>query len=151
MRGWSRWRLKWILRLYAPLLGAGVKVNTISEDWKQLEVSMPLRWYNKNIVGTHFGGSLYAMTDPFFMLMLMKILGKSYIVWDQSASIDFIQPGRGEVRAAFNIDDDTIDDIIARTADGEKYLPEFVVEVVDTQGQIVAKVHKILYVRRKRD
>jgi acyl-coenzyme A thioesterase PaaI-like protein len=110
---------------------------------------MKMRWYNRNYVGTHFGGSLYAMVDPFYMLMLIQILGKDYVVWDKSAHIKFVKPGKGTVTADFQLDRSTIDDIVARTADGEKYLRDLVVPIKDEAGELVARVVKTLYVRRK--
>ncbi|MEH6364962.1 MAG: DUF4442 domain-containing protein, partial [Pseudomonas marincola] len=104
---------------------------------------------NRNYVGTQFGGSLYSMTDPFFMLLVMENLGRDYIVWDKAANIDFIAPGKGPVYADFSIDNHLLDDIRARTADGSKYLPQLQVEVRDAQGTLVARVHKTLYVRLK--
>ena len=112
---------------------------------------MNLRGYNANAVGTHFGGSLYAMCDPWFMLILVRALGDDYIVWDKSAAIRFIRPGRGTVRATFHIPPETIDDIRARADAGEKLEPTFTVDVCDAQGQVVAQVEKLLYVRRKKD
>ncbi|RMD74179.1 MAG: DUF4442 domain-containing protein, partial [Bacteroidetes bacterium] len=99
-----RW-LKWGLNLYPPFLGAGIRVRTISADYRRAVVEMPLRWYNRNYVGTHFGGSLYSMTDPLYMLMLMNVLGPDYIVWDQAATIVFRRPGRSTVRAEFELTD----------------------------------------------
>ena len=86
-----------MLNLYPPYLGAGVKVTHISEDWRELRVSMSLRWFNRNAVGTHFGGSLYAMVDPHLMLLLIRLLGEKYWVWDQSAAIDFIKASKQKV------------------------------------------------------
>ncbi len=142
-------RLRWLLNLYPPYLGAGIRVQHIAADFRQVQVKMALRWYNRNYVGTQFGGSLYAMTDPFFMLMLMEILGGDYIVWDKAAHIDFIAPGRGPVFAEFSLDDALLAEIRARTAGGDKYLPELEVEVRDGAGDLVARVHKTLYVRLK--
>ena len=142
-------KMKWFLRVYGPFVGAGVWVESISPDWKELKVSMKQRFYNKNAVGTHFGGSLYAMTDPHYMLMIMNLLGKGYLVWDKSASIEFIKPGKGKVFAAFIISDEVIEKIIQKTKDGSKYLPQFEVDVIDSQGDIVAKVCKTLYIRKK--
>jgi acyl-coenzyme A thioesterase PaaI-like protein len=141
--------LRWIMNLYPPYLGAGVWVRHISADFTHIQVEMPLRWYNRNYVRTHFGGSLYSMTDPFYMLMVMERLGRDYIVWDKAASIDFIAPGKGTVYADFRIDDALLNDIRQRTAGGEKYLPELQVEVRDAAGELVARVHKTLYVRLK--
>jgi acyl-coenzyme A thioesterase PaaI-like protein len=141
--------LRWALNIYPPYLGAGVRVRHISTDFHLVQVKMGLGWYNRNYVGTQFGGSLYSMTDPFFMLMVMECLGGDYIVWDKSASIDFIAPGKGPVFADFRIDAGLLADIRARTAAGDKYLPQLHVEVRDGEGTLVARVHKTLYVRLK--
>lgn len=141
--------LRWAMNIYPPYLGAGIRVRHIGADFRQVRVKMGLGWYNRNYVGTQFGGSLYAMTDPFYMLMLMQNLGGEYIVWDKAANIDFVAPGKGPVFADFSIDQALIDEIQQRTASGEKYLPELQVDVLDGEGRLVAKVHKTLYVRLK--
>lgn len=107
--------LKRLLNIYPPYLGAGIHVDSISDDFRDVVVSMKLRWYNRNYVGTHFGGSLASMTDPFYMLMLMNILGKGYIVWDHSTRIRFIRPGRGRVVARFHLSQEQIDGVYAQT------------------------------------
>ena len=138
-----------LLNWYGPYVGAGVKIDYIAEDWKETRVSMRLRWYNANAFGTHFGGSLYAMIDPHFTLMLMNILGRDYYVWDKSAHIDFIKPGKGRVTASMRFNDEDIQRIKEATAAGEKYLPEYTVDIVDAQGEVVAHSHKVVYVRKK--
>jgi len=142
--------LKALFNLYGPFLGAGIRIEHIRDDWQEIDVSLTIRWYNRNIMGTHFGGSLFSMIDPQYMLMLMKTLGKEYVVWDKAASIDFISPGRGTVSAKFRLSDEQLDDIRARTANGEKYLPEFTVDIVNEENELVARAIKTLYVRRKK-
>jgi hypothetical protein len=110
---------------------------------------MKMRWYNRNYVKTHFGGSLYAMTDPFFMLMLIHILGKEFVVWDKAAHIDFVKPSAGTVTARFLIKEGQIEDIINSTSGGQKYFPEFSVDIVNEAGDKVAHVAKTLYIRRR--
>jgi hypothetical protein len=141
--------LRRAMTLYPPYLGAGVRVQHISDDFRDVRVRMGLGWYNRNYVGTQFGGSLYSMVDPFFMLMLMENLGHRYIVWDKAADIDFIAPGKGPVFARFTIDDTLLDEIRRQTADGKKYLPQLQVDIHDGAGQLVARVGKTLYVRLK--
>ncbi|MDA8138053.1 MAG: DUF4442 domain-containing protein [Desulfobacteraceae bacterium] len=138
-----------LINCYPPYWGTGISVKRLSSDYRRLTIQMKSRFYNRNYVGTHFGGSLYAMTDPFYMLMLIQNLGKEYWVWDKSASIDFIKPGRGPVTAEFRIDQALIDTIYSQTAEGQKYLPELPVEVKDQNGEIVARIIKTLYIRRK--
>jgi len=148
---WTPLRLKFILNLYGPYLGAGVRVIYISPDWRELRVRMKLRWYNRNAVGTHFGGSLYAMVDPHLMLLLMQSLGRDYIVWDQAAHIEFRKPGKGTVTARLAVSDADLAQIRDRTANGQPFRPEFQVSITDAEGDVVAQVVKTLYVRRKDD
>ena len=143
--------LKFGINLWPPFLGAGIKVQYIAPDYREIVVSMKLRWYNRNYVGTHFGGSLAAMTDPFYMLMLIHILGNEYIVWDKTSTIDFRAPGRGTVTARFILKDDQIAEITRKTADGDPYYPELSVDIVNELGEVVATVAKKLYVRKKQE
>ena len=139
---------RWV-NLYPPYLGAAVRVTHISEDFRDVEVEMPLRFYNRNYVGTHFGGSLYSMCDPFYMLMLINILGPGYIVWDKAASIRFRRPGKGTVRAHFHIPSERVEEIRAAADRDGKVEPVFIAEVRDERVELVAEVEKLLYVRRK--
>lgn len=142
-------KLKMLLRLWPPYLGAGIKIDNISQDWKKVEVSMKLRWYNRNAVGTHFGGSLASMADPHYVLMLLNVLGRKYIVWDLSASIEFVKASKDQVRAVFVLTDEIIDNIKEKTKSGDKYLPTFNVDILDSNNNVIAKVQKMLYIRLK--
>ena len=142
-------KTRFIINLYAPYIGAGVKVDFISDDFREIKVSMKLTKLNRNYVGTHFGSSLYSMVDPFYMLQLMNILGKDYIVWDKSADIDFIAPGKSKVTTEFHISDELIQDIKDKTASGDKYLPSLPVNIMSEEGELIAKANKTLYIRKK--
>lgn len=144
---WMRLREKFI-NFYPPLWGAGIRSRRIDE--RTIRVEMKLTPRNQNIVGVHFGGSLYAMCDPWFMLILMRLLGRDYIVWDKAAEIHFIKPGRGTVTAAFHIPQERVDEILRATGNGEKYEPSFEVNVLDEGGQVVAQVKKLLYVKQRK-
>ncbi|MFJ4068859.1 DUF4442 domain-containing protein [Pseudomonas sp. NPDC089996] len=141
--------LRWLLNLYPPYLGAGIHIQRISPDMRSVKVRMKLTRWNRNYVGTQFGGSLYSMVDPFYMLLLIEQLGREYIVWDKAASIDFIAPGKGTVYAEFHVDDALLDEIRQQTASGKKYLPHVQVDIRDEAGELVARVDKTLYVRLK--
>lgn len=140
---------KVLINFYPPYWATGIVVKKVSPDFRELMVQMKKRFYNRNYVNTHFGGSLYAMVDPFYMLMLIQILGKEYVVWDKSAQIDFVKPGRGTVSARFVISDELLSDIIRNTADGGKYLPELAINVTDEQGEVICRVMKTIYIRKK--
>ena len=141
--------LRRIMNLWPPYLFSGVRVRAIADDWRHAEIELRSHWWNRNYVGVHFGGNLFSMTDPFWMLLTLNTLGNDYIVWDKAGAIDFRRPGRGTVRAHFRLDDAMLDEIRAATAGGEKYLRWCETEIVDTEGEVVARVRKQLYIRRK--
>ena len=137
-----------LLNLYPPYLGAGVRVRA-TPDLRTFDVEMKLRFWNRNYVGTHFGGSLYTMCDPFYMLILFEALGRDHVVWDKAAKIRFRRPGRGKVRAHFHVSEEEIDEIRKRAETEATVEPVFTVEVLDADDRVVAEVEKLLYVRRK--
>lgn len=143
-------RFRFVMNRFAPFWGTGIRIVEVAPDFRRAVVEMRLRFYNRNAFNTHFGGSLYAMCDPFYVLLLVPLLGPDYVVWDKAASIEFLRPGRGTVRAVFEWDDAQLADVRARTAQGEKYEPVRVVEIRDEAGEVVARVHKTLYIRRKK-
>jgi acyl-coenzyme A thioesterase PaaI-like protein len=134
---------------WPPFLGAEIHVDEIKSDYRGAKVSLKRGLLNRNIVGVHFGGSLFAMTDPFFMMMVSHNLGKGYIVWDKAANIDFIKPGRSNVYAKFELTQHQIDELVAEATSGEKVLKDFSVDIVDHEGDVVARVCKTLYIRKK--
>jgi acyl-coenzyme A thioesterase PaaI-like protein len=146
---YTPWLLKFLLNLYPPYLGAGVRVSYIANDWKELHVTMACRWFNRNAVNTHFGGSLYSMIDPHLMLLLMQLLGKDYLIWDKAASIEFVKASRKRVTSVIQLSDQDLEDIRANTRTGNKYLPEFKIELRDEDNELIARVNKTIYVRRK--
>ena len=136
------------VNIWPPIAGAGIRIRW-APDMKSVDVDMKLRFWNRNFVGTHYGGSLYSMTDPFYMLMLIKHLGPDYVVWDKAASIRFRRPGKGRVRAEFRLTDDQLNDIREQLKTLPKYEPTFTVEVKDESGQVVTEVQKVLHIRKK--
>ena len=137
------------MNLWPPFLGAGIRIKRLDPDWKAIDVEMKLHRWNSNYVGTHYGGSLYSMADPFFMLMLIECLGRGYIVWDKAASIRFRRPGKGTVSAAFRLSDRQLADIREALTKQDKVEPAFTVQVRDESGTVVAEIEKLLHVRRK--
>jgi acyl-coenzyme A thioesterase PaaI-like protein len=135
---------------WPPYRGAGIRVTAIAPDWCHARVELRPGLRNRNYFGTHFGGSLYAMADPFYVLMLVHVLGDDYAIWDQAAEIEFVKPGRGVVSAEFHLDEHQIARLRHEAADGSKLLPEYIVEIKDSTGELVARVRKRLYVRLKK-
>ena len=140
---------RFLTNFWWPYLGSGIKVLSISSDFRAVSVCLKRAWYNSNYVGVQYGGSIYSMTDPFYMLMIMNNLGTDYIVWDKAAKIDFLKPGRTRLVANFKIDEELLAEIRKKTEAGEKYVFDLPVDVVDATGERIAHVIKTLYVRRK--
>ncbi len=90
------------------------------------------------------------MVDPHLMLMLIQLLGDEYWVWDKTAEIEFIKASKHKVTSIIKISSDDLEEIKRQTNDGEKYLHDFVIEIKDEQNDLVAKIKKILYTRRKK-
>jgi acyl-coenzyme A thioesterase PaaI-like protein len=150
MTAWDPEALRRRLNSYPPYAGARIEVTHIAADASEIRVRMPLDESNVNLVGTHFGGSLYAMVDPHLMILLIERLGPDYVVWDRLASIDFVKPGRGTVRSVIRITEEEVAAIQEATASGDKHLHEWTLEILDEQDEVVARVEKTVYVRRRR-
>lgn len=137
------------MNLWPPFLGAGIRVKRLQPDFKEIDIEMKLRRWNANWVGTHYGGSLYSMTDPFFMVMLIENLGRDYIVWDKSAAIRFRKPGKGTVSVRFRLSDEQLQEIRDALRNETKIDRNFTVEVKDESGVVIAEVQKVVQIRRK--
>lgn len=142
-------RAFYALSLYPPFLGAGVRVVSVDPALRTFEVQMRLTTWNQNYVGTQFGGSLYAMCDPFFMLILMENLGPGYVIWDKAASIRFVKPGRGTMRARFHIPGERIEELRRQVDAAGTLEAQFEAEVRSEEGETVARVEKVVHLRRK--
>lgn len=142
--------LSWILTLWPPFWFTGISFKYIRDDFRHVQVVLRLRFYNRNVVGVHYGGNLFSMTDPCYMMMLMRNLGRDYNIIDQGASIEYIAPGLSTVYADFTIDQNTIDNIIDKTKNGEKLLQELDVNIIDEHKNIIAKVTRVIYIRKKK-
>ncbi|NOH78979.1 DUF4442 domain-containing protein [Vibrio sp. RE86] len=141
--------VRFALNAWPPFWGAGIKIESISDDFREVKVKLKLRWWNKNANRTQYGGSIFSLTDPVYSLMLMGILGEQYYVWDKEASINFIKPGQSDLFAEFCVTQDQLQSILEQTSDGDKCFPEFVTYVKDSQGNVVSEVQRKLYVRKK--
>jgi acyl-coenzyme A thioesterase PaaI-like protein len=139
------------MNLWPPFFFNSIVVTEISADWSVVSVTLRRRFWNRNFVGTHFGGNLFSMTDPFWMLMVMHRLGDDYVVWDKAASIEFVSPGRGDVHARFELATAVVEALRDEAKDGAKVLRWFDVDVLNEKNEIVARVRKQVYVRRKRE
>lgn len=129
--------------------GTGARVTYISDGFRNVKIRLPLNWRTRNVSGTIFGGSIYASADPVYMLMLIKILGPGYIVWDKAANIKFLKPGRTTLRAEFKISDEeieTIKKLLETSVSIDRY---YLVEMIDESGTVCASIEKTVYIKKK--
>ncbi len=140
---------KLVFRFFPAYRGTGGRVTYIADNWQEVRVEIPLNWRTRNYVGTIYGGSIYGAVDPIYMIMLIKILGPKYIVWDKAAFIKFIKPGRGRLYATFRLDSAEIERIKAELEDQPKLERIYHVDIVDQNGTVHAIVDKTLYIRKK--
>lgn len=141
--------LRRLMNLWPPFLFNCIRVLEISDDWQRARVVLRLRPWNRNYVKTQFGGNVFSMTDPFWMLLVMHRLGNAYYVWDKAAEIEFVAPGRDDVYASFQLADEVVEELRMAAAGGDKVLHWFSTDVVTSSGELIARVRKQIYVRLK--
>jgi acyl-coenzyme A thioesterase PaaI-like protein len=142
--------VKAFLNHYPPYRASGSRIRHISEDFREITVEINLTWKNRNLVGTLFGGSMYTAVDPIYMTMFMQNLGSDYIVWDKSATIRFLKPGHSKVVGEHRIEQADIERVRERLEKERAFDETFVVRLVDTKGQVVAEIDKVLYFSKKK-
>lgn len=148
MSDFGRRLLMRMVNLYPPYLAAGVRMRRPKDEPDTIVVTMKLRPWNRNLFGTHFGGSLYSMCDPWFVFLFVDGLGPGYSVWDKAATIEFLKPGRGTVTARFRVGPEEIAAVRARADAGEKVEPVLSAEILAEDGVVVARVEKRLSIRK---
>ena len=137
------------VNIYPPYLGMGIRVRSFSDDFTRFEVQLRPRWYTRNLFGTHFGGSLYAMADPFFVFIVTMNFGRGYVVWDKSASIEFLKPARGTITGIYEIGAERLQEMQAEVDALGKKTYHFEADLLNESGEAVARVSKEVYVRAK--
>ncbi len=141
--------LRWGFNMFPAYCATGARITYVASDFREVRVRLPLSWQTRNYVGTIFGGSMYAAVDPVYMLMLIRNLGKDYIVWDKSACITFKKPGRSTLFARFAIDENELDAIRRELEQARHVDRTYHVELKDDAGVVHASVEKVVYVRKK--
>lgn len=136
--------------IWPPFLGAGIRLTKVSDDLRSVEVTLKLRFWNRNFFGTQYGGSLFSMTDAMYSVMLVENLGKDFIVWDRAATIRYLKPGKTDVKAQFTVEQEDIDEILHELSNKEKMDWVKTVQITDLSGQVIAEVDKVVYIRRKK-
>ena len=142
--------MRWGFNFFPAYRGTGARITYIAGDFREIRVRLPLNWRTRNYVGTIFGGSLYAAVDPMYMIMLIKILGPEYVVWDKAATIRFLKPGRTTLKARFLVTEEEIRTIRELVENAPSVDRVYRIELKDAEGKVHAEVDKTIYIRRKR-
>lgn len=146
---WESRKMRWLFKFFPVYIGTGASITYIAGDYKELRLKIPLSWRTRNYVGTIYGGSMYAAVDPMYMLLLMKILGNNYVVWDKAAHIRFKKPGTHTLYATFIITDEVLSEIEQKVAENGETDYTFQLDIVDKAGVVHAQVEKLLYIATK--
>jgi acyl-coenzyme A thioesterase PaaI-like protein len=140
---------RWGFNLFPAYRGTGARITSIADDWREVRIKLPLNWRTRNYVGTIYGGSMYGAVDPLYMLMLIKILGPAYVVWDKAASIRFKKPGTDTLYAKFVITAEETDAVKTSLASAPSIERLYHVDLIDAEGVVHASIEKTIYIRRK--
>ena len=139
-----------LINLWPPFLFSGIRIVRVADDWRRLDAELRLRWWNRNALGTMFGGSLFALMDPFYPLLMQHHLGRGYNIWTKSAVVEFLSPGRSVARATFLLNGEIVEEIRAATEGGGKCEPQFLAVVSDPEGKVIARANLTFHIRRVR-
>lgn len=142
--------MRGLINLWPPYLFTGIHAVEIDCEFRHARVRLRRGLLNRNYVGTHFGGSLFAMADPFWMLLMMHRLGTGYTVWDRAAEIDFVTAVRETVYASFALSDDCVSEVRSACSQGTPVTRWFETDVETAGGKVVARVRKQLHIRSRK-
>jgi len=140
---------RWGFNLYPAYRGTGAWITYIASDWREVRIRLPLSWQTRNYVGTIFGGSIYAAVDPFYMIMLIKNLGSSYVIWDKAATVRFKKPGVSTLYARFRLEEAELQDIRLQLEEQPNLDRLYHIDLVDGQGEPRAWVEKTIFIAKK--
>lgn len=141
--------IRWKFNFFPAYRRTGARITYVAADFGEVRIRLPLNRRTRNVVGTLFGGAMYAAVDPIYMVMLIQRLGPDYIIWDKAADIRFKRPGRETLYGRFVIDPDEVDLIREQLENRSKLDRVYVAELADAAGRVHASFEKTLHIRRK--
>lgn len=148
---WRTRLARWRFNFFPAFRGTGGRISYIAHDWSEVRVRVPLSWRTRNYVGTIYGGSMYGAVDPVYMIMLIKLLGPKYVVWDKAATIRFRRPGRSALHARFVVPPEVVAEIRSELERVPKLERTFEVELTAADGVVHAVVEKTLHIARREE
>jgi len=142
--------LKWVMRLYPPMLFQRIWVKKIHKDFKGIDVKINRSLITTNLGNSIFGGTIFSATDPFYALLFGQIMqhkGFKITVWLKSAEIQYIRPGRTDLYYTLIITDQMIEDAEKALASEGKFIKAYPIDIFDTSGELCATALNEVYVR----
>ena len=146
---WRARMMRMGFNLHPAFRGTGGRVEHIAPDLSHIRVRLPLSWRTRNVVGSIFGGSLFAVTDGLHPLMIMAALGKDVVVWDKAASIRYKKPGLTTLFADFALPPDEVLAIRNALRDSPELDRTYEVELKDENGVVHTVVERTVYIADK--
>lgn len=140
---------RWGFNLFPAFRGTGAWLTYLADDFREVRLRIPLSWRTRNYVGTIYGGSMYSAVDPIYMIMLMRIIGSHYEVWDKAASIRFLEPARETLYARFLLPVEETEAIRSALEEAPSTDRRYEVELRSEEGVVHARVEKLVHVRRR--
>lgn len=145
----NTWRFRWLMNWYPMYFGTGGKVLLWAGDSSEVHLRLKLNLWTYNAVGTIFGGSLFAAADPFYMLMLMRALGKNYVVWDKAAHIRFKKPAKVVLYAVLKITEGDLQSIKTQVRESGHATKTFSIHWLDKDQVVYAEIERQCYIADK--
>ena len=140
-------RMRRMMNLWPPLLFSGIKMTSVSQDWSRSRIVLNLRWWNANMHGAAFGGTLFSMTDVLFGTLIARRLGTKYEAWTRTGTFQFLKPGRSGAYMDVELTPELID-WITTTVDEDGYCNVPYTSVIyNKDGSVVGIGQQDLHVR----
>ncbi len=140
---------RWGFNHFPPYRRTGARITHIAADFGEVRIKLPLNWKTRNYVGTIFGASMFGAIDGIHLVMLLKLLGPGYIVWDKAAAIRYKRPGRTTLYARILLDEQQLESIRAELTESPKLDRVLQVDLTDEAGNVHATIERTIHVRRK--
>jgi acyl-coenzyme A thioesterase PaaI-like protein len=142
--------LKWLMRLYPPMLFQRIWVKKIHKDFRGIDVKINKSLFTTNLGNSIFGGTIFSATDPFYALLfgqLMQHKGFKITVWLKSAQIQYIKPGRTDLFYTISISDPMISEVEYLLKTEGKSVKAYPIEIFNRDGELCATAINEVYIR----
>jgi hypothetical protein len=142
--------LKWIMRLYPPLLFQRIWVRGFNKGFKGVRVKIIKSIFNKNYNGSIFGGTIFAAADPFYPVLFDRVLntgGRKLKIWSKSSKINFLKPALSSLSFQIILSDADIELAIHTLNTTGKYESSFPIDIYNNNNEVCVSLMNEVYIR----